>query len=269
MELTSVGEKNLEYFLPFLGDEVSPEWQVIGAVEDDAAIGAAAFELRDNMAIMKSIFVDEDYRRRGVASELLDAAKRAYSDVGIWNFLAYYDENEELTAFLNSEGFACAQSDPVYTYPILKALVSKKIGRILETGTDKNTFAYKDLLPEMKRKVPTFLEQRDISSSMIDRGSFDEELSFVYVKDGNIKGVLLARGAEPNVYLNLLITDGTDNLIAFRLLAALPMVIRENTNYDGDLVMAVANEQVRKNLESFLDEHLKIQTYSWSAMLQV
>ena len=60
MELTSVGEKNLEYFMPFLVDDVKPEWGIIGAVEDDCAIGAAAFELRDDMAVMRSIFVDED-----------------------------------------------------------------------------------------------------------------------------------------------------------------------------------------------------------------
>ena len=83
MELTGVGEKNLEYFLPFLGDEVRPEWGIIGAVEDDSAIGAIAFELRDNMAIMKSLFVDEDYRKQYVGTSLISHIKENYPDTAL------------------------------------------------------------------------------------------------------------------------------------------------------------------------------------------
>ncbi len=269
MELTGVGEKNLEYFLPFLGDEVRPEWGVIGAVEDDSPIGAIGFDLRDNMAIMKSLFVDENYRRIGVASELLSEAKRAFFDAGIWNFFVYYDENEELTAFLRSEGFECAQADPVYSYPIDRALVSKKIGRILEMGTSKNTTSYRDVTPDMKKKVKAFLGQKCISGSMIDSGNFDEEYSFVYIKDGNIKGVLLAREDDPDVYLNLLVTDETDHLIVACLLSSLAKAIKEHTLYDGQLIMTVSNDQLRKNMDAFFDDHLEIRTYSWSALLQV
>ena len=204
-----------------------------------------------------------------MAGKLLDAVKRAFFDVGVFNFIAYYDENEELTAFLRSEGFACAQSDPVYSYPIVRALVSKKIARILEVGSDKNTMNYKELQPDTKQKVAAFLEQKYISSSMLDSGNFDEGFSFVYIKDGNIKGVLLAKEADPDIYINLLLTDETDALIASHLLAALAKAIKENVIYDGQFIMAVSNDQLRKSLESFFDEHLNVKTYSWSALLQV
>ena len=269
MELTSVGEKNLEYFLPFLGDEVRPEWGIIGAVEDDSPIGAIAFEVRDDMAVMKSLLVDENYRRRGVARELLDAAKRAFFDAGIWNFIVYYDENEELTAFLTSEGFSCAQSDPVYTYPIDRALVSKKISRIMDMASSRDTLSFGELRPEMMPKIRAFLEQKSISSSMLDSGSCHDDFSFVYIKDGNIKGVLLAQQDDPDVYLNLLLTDEADTLVLSSLLAAFAKAIKDHSIYDGQLIMAVANDHVRKSLDTFFDEHLELKTYSWSALLQV
>ena len=157
----------------------------------------------------------------------------------------------------------------MYTYQIVRALVSKKTRRILEMGSNQNTLSYRDLQAATKQKVFTFLEQNCISSSMLDSGSFDEKFSSVYIKDGNVKGVLLAREVDPDIYINLLLTDGTDNLIVLHLLSALAKVIKENDIYDGQLIMAVSNDQVRKNLESFLDENLKVQTYSWSALLQV
>ncbi|MCR5403666.1 MAG: GNAT family N-acetyltransferase [Butyrivibrio sp.] len=269
MELTSVGEKNLEYFLPFLGGEVRPEWGLIGAVEDDSAIGAVAFERRDNMAIMKYLFVDENYRRRGVASELLDAAKRAFFNAGIYNFLVYYDENEELTAFLSSEGFTCAQSDPVYSYPIDRALVSKKIGRLLDMGSSKNTLSYGVLPPKLQRNIHSFLEQKSISSTMLESGTFDEEFSFAYIKDDNIKGLLLAQEKDPDLYLNLLLTDKTDTLIVSCLLSALAKAVKEHALYDGQLIMVVTSDHLRNGLEKFFGEHLNIRTYSWSALLKV
>ncbi len=153
-----MGEKNLEYFLPFLGDEVRPEWGIIG------------------------------------------------------DFIVYYDENEELTAFLNSEGFSCAQSDPVYTYPIDRALVSKKISRIMDMASSRDTLSFGELRPEMMPKIRAFWEQKSISSSMLDSGSCHDDFSFVYIKDGNIMGVLLAQQDDPDVYLNLLLTDEADQL---------------------------------------------------------
>ena len=269
MELTRVGEENLEYFLPFLGDDVRPEWGIIGAVEDDSAIGAAAFELRDNMAVMRYLFVAEDYRRRGVASELLDEAKRAFFDAGIWNFIVYYDENEDLTGFLRSEGFVCAQSDPVYSYPIDRAMVLKNTKRIMEKGAGDNTFVYGELQPGIQNKLPLFLEENLISSSMLDSGSFDEDLSFVYIKDGDIKGLLLAGKEDQDIYLNLLLTDGTDNFIVSCLLAALAGAIKEHELYEGQLIMVVSNDRMRKSMEIFFDEKLSVKTYSWSALLQV
>ena len=269
MELTSVGESNLEYFLPFLGDDVKPEWGIIGAVEDDSAIGAIAFEVSDDIAIMKSIFVDENYRRRGVASELLDEAKRAFFDEGIFNFVVYYDENEGLTAFLEDEGFVCAQSDPVYSYPIDRAMASKKVMRLQEMGISKNVISYGELQIDIKQKAYGFLEQNGINNSMLSSGSYDDKLSFAYVKDGNIKGVLLAREEEPDIYLNLLLTDETDSNIASYLLSAFANAIREQMLFGGQLIMAVSNDKLRKSLETLFDEHLDVRTYTWSALLQV
>lgn len=271
MESTIVGKKNLEYFRPFLGDEPEAAEGVLGVVEDNMAIGAAAFEVRDRAAIMTRIFIDEDYRRRKAARCLLDTAKSAFLASGIRDFFVFYSENEELTAFLQNEGFICSISDPVYSCSTQEAVYSANVKKLLEKLRWEDTMALKDLITAEKELVASLLKKHRFDRSVLEKDSYDENLSFVCKRGEGIGGVLLARAEGEDVFVTALATDRDDKMAAPELIGAFVKAVMEQKLTEGRIVFLARNRHFLRNVKNFLDSETQLEPESstWSAFLHV
>ncbi len=271
MESTIVGKKNLEYFRPFLGDDPEAAEGVLGVVEDNMAIGAAAFEVRDRAAIMTRIFIDEDYRRRKAARCLLDTAKSAFLASGIRDFFVFYSENEELTAFLQNEGFLCTQSDPVYSCVTREAVSSENVKKLQEKLSREAVIACKNLITAEKEMVASLLKRHRFDQSVLEKDAYDENISFAYKSGDGIGGVLLARSEGEDVYVTALVTGRDDKKAAPELIGAFVRAVEEQKLTGGRLVFLARNRHFLHNIKNFLDSETQLEPESstWSAFLHV
>ena len=71
MQLTRVDKENYDGFAPLtFGKNIEDFDVVIGAIEDETAVAIAMFNIVEEVLMLDYIYVDEDYRRRGIASEM-------------------------------------------------------------------------------------------------------------------------------------------------------------------------------------------------------
>ncbi len=130
MEITIVREENQSYFEPLMPREL---WEksdlVLGAIEEGAACGVlAATEESEHIMALEYLFVAEDYRRKGIATALLDGLHEIGRYSGMDLTICQYALNEE-------------QSD-------LDLCLDKNLFELEEVRTPVYRTAFRDLSPQ-------------------------------------------------------------------------------------------------------------------------
>ena len=270
MEFTTVKKENWEYFQPFLGGEPEAGVGVIGAIEDDKPIGAATFEIRDGSGIMTQILIDEKYRRQGAGRGILGLARRAFAAAGIQDFMVFYTQNDDLTGFLTTEGFLCTQADPLYACPMQSAVSAKNVKMLMDKSRGDSIIAVRNLVTAEKDGVRMVLKRHRFDSSVFENQVFDENLSFAYKPDKEIKGVVLARQNDKDIYVLALATDGEDKKASPELLAAFVKAVIERKLTEGKLFFLARNRKFAKNINTFLDKgtELELVDNAWTALFR-
>ena len=267
MEFTTVEKGNWEYFQPFIGNDPEAGVGVIGAIEDDMPIGAAAFEIRDNSAIMTQILISEDYRGRGAGKGILGLAKRAFATAGIRDFMVFYTDKEDITGFLTMEGFRCTQTDPLYSCSMQGAVDSKNVKMLLGKCKGDSIIACKDLVIAEREKGQLLLKRHRFDSSVYENGAYDENLSFAYKRGGEVKGLIMAMTEGDDVYVTALVTTGEDKKVPTELIAAFVRAVTERKLTGGKLYFLARNRKFAMNINTFLDKGAQLERVesAWTA----
>ncbi|MCR5098139.1 MAG: GNAT family N-acetyltransferase [Lachnospiraceae bacterium] len=157
MEFTRIGVENHEAFSALLpGTGLSHDKIYIGVIEDNAAVGAGEFSSDGNLLVLDSIFVAEDYRRRGIGSTMLSQIADVAVSSGAGGIWADYVSDEVLDGFLVACGFVTMEDSSFYRVPIRD---------LLESEASQEIFGRIKGKPEDAARVCSFA---DLSSAQLN-----------------------------------------------------------------------------------------------------
>lgn len=272
MKITSIGQTNIESFRPLMPGELSENEVALGSIEEGKAAGVIVFALDEDATVLSWLYVDEAYRRRGIASELLSQAGAVLAENGTTEILCYFGSEETLGAFLANAGAVCIPADKLCSVEIAELLSSEKCKKMYEKrGKDEAVLPYSKLLGYQKNLCRDILRKSaDFDTSLLSAGEFDEELSFVYLEDNSPVSMLLAYakddGETTNVYVTLILSVNKDEMAALYVLRSFYGHLKDAA-YSGRLYFVVQNPRIEKMLEELLGHPIDTESTAQTALL--
>ncbi len=266
MEITTINKTNLQAFSHLIGDKIAPGQAALGVIEDGAAAGAALFSLLGQACTMDFICVDETMRRRKVGTTLVKKAEEAFLPSGRDRMLAFYEENAETTAFLESLGFTCVPALPIFSLSCKELPAMEKCEALVKKFGDQQVKTFDQLTRREKTEIAQGLDKAMFDPALLTPGAFDEQLSFVYEKDGVPAGVLLAREEAEEIHVAALASFGEDQTTVLRLFAAMLKAMRRKEY--RKICFVGRNESVTSFMENVFEgkDVLNKEGMTWEAM---
>ncbi len=168
---------------------------LIGAVEEDHAVGAAVMAVEAMGAELLSIAVTEGHRRQGIGSALLRQCVRVLRRISIQSLEALVLEDEtEASALMEAFGMECSGEGAAH-YEI--SLGAKELDVLLGKAAcvvplkEIQDYQYRNY---MKKAFPA-------EGNLSNREAFEQNVSQVFVEDGQIVASLLAEKTEDGISL--------------------------------------------------------------------
>ena len=212
MEITVVREENQSYFEPLMPKE---QWDqadlVLGAIEEGAACAVLAVsEEPEDILALQYLYVAKDYRRKGMATALLDGLHEVGKRSGMNMTVCQYAQNEELEDLdlcLEKNLFELdEEKSPVYV-TTFKDLSPKYFGK--NPGDLKGKKAAVPLSGVTARlwnrwtKKLAALPNPDGSIPELEvKYIYDQDASFLLVKKGEPVGCILFEKLEEDYLLS-------------------------------------------------------------------
>ncbi|MCF2615744.1 GNAT family N-acetyltransferase [Oscillibacter valericigenes] len=179
-------QENLKFFLPFLSPALrrgaeQGAFLVAGAVEDNLAVGAAAFSKAGSEARLESIAVSPEYQRYGIASGLLRYLRSVLPALDCFALKASLAPGQAketaVKSLLESLGFQAVSGPTMISCPIAALRSSPLLQPLLHTEI-QGVAPMKDVPKPRLREFGTALLQQGTTASPLDWEVFDPELSF-------------------------------------------------------------------------------------------
>lgn len=271
MDITIVREENRSFFEPLMPRK---EWEeadlALGAIDEGTACGILAAKESDMALEILYLYVAEGYRRKGIATKLLEGLHRIGKQVQMDGELCQYLDNErtrELDACLSANRYARDELEsPVYV---------AAFGDLSERFFGSAQSA-KAALPSGVRTVPL----SDVSGRMWNQ--FLEELGRLPNEDGAVPDIgmkhryeqeasfLLTRGGEPAgcilwekpdkdyilSYFCVLNAKGAAEMMG--LFFASYRVLKENCSSEDKLYINALTETTRKMVMQMTDQKARL-----------
>ena len=218
-KVTGIGKGNEAYFEPLLmGTAAGEDILRFGVIEDGAAAGVMAVAASDGRADILWIYVLEEYRRRGIAREMLetflDEAQDQESFVGV---SAVYPHSEAMDTLLTSEGFLVIPGEPICMIDTADALNSERLQNILSTKIAPSVESLEELGLMERKQLQNLLLHGRIQGQDLQILGYDQQLSAVVTEEeGGPEAVLLAGRDHERCLLQFLYnsrSDEPDNLL--------------------------------------------------------
>ncbi len=270
MKITQVGEKNRSCFrglLPKAEAFLPKNHYCLGAVENKLPCGALIFTPGRFGVGVDWIYVDPEYRRRGVGKVLMKELEgilegTSYTSV----FASYSAETEERDRFFEAMGFGVFAQNNLYSVPLMELWRSKKVQRALEAETRCEIQSLREE-PKLKNRFRSMLWESVGTWDFLDSSS--PEFSFLATVDGKDAGCLIASEIDDrSLQVDFLWSREHDEMTGIALLTAFMKQAVETKPAVGTEISFVAeNEGVVsfvKALTGMHGEKLTGSTYTYA-----
>ncbi|MBR1861722.1 MAG: GNAT family N-acetyltransferase [Lachnospiraceae bacterium] len=156
MTLTRIGEKNFAAFSGILPYEKMPDDTenilMLGAIEEGVACGAAAVRFENDIAVLESVYVDGEHRRRGIGRTLITELIDVAGETGELSALcADFSRDEALHKLLEGIGFFVIPGDTLYYTGVSELLESRFLKKSLEHLKKQNIVSLDTLKGKARR----------------------------------------------------------------------------------------------------------------------
>ena len=216
----------------------------VGCVDDNGdPIGAALVDSDGERLLISSIRVNEDSRRKGAGSLLLDGIEEMAAAAGLDSVDAYFTEPEAEDFYL-SNGYLVLQSYPVYQISYMDFIRAKEV----RTAASKyqNCVKLKDLRPQVRRGLTALLNKLGFVSKL---SQYDQNLSFVLVKpDDHPVAFVLVSYREDDLCLvieNLINTETDNPANIMQLLMSMAAEIKSEIPPESTIRFIATEDKIR------------------------
>ncbi len=135
MKLTRINEKNREYYVGVIPDDILNDGELIilGMISDEGeACSALAVRINGAMARIEWLYTVPEFREQGAASEMLDVMVSLLNDTNLEGIETDYTAEEtELGDFLTDYGFLTGTERDMYRVPIADIIYSSQMDMFL------------------------------------------------------------------------------------------------------------------------------------------
>ncbi|MCR5098488.1 MAG: GNAT family N-acetyltransferase [Lachnospiraceae bacterium] len=272
MQLTGIGEQNIDCFKALLPQSYDLNDIMVGAIGYGKAVGAASFSLVGSSIYMDHIFVDPDFRRKGVGSEMIKsfAAEMKKIVVGALH-TDYYENSEGIRPFLEHLGFVSEADGEVFSVPIESFYGSDALNKVTAKDSKNKLIPLGKLTTKQMDKVAQKLEESGTDPHMVHDGSMDDELSLVSfdVKTGEPDGCIFCVRREDVITVSFLGSFQNDPRDLMTIVAGLKSVAEDEGITTGRLQFVSMDEKIRDFVKKLAKkpEDLKSEGAMYSAVL--
>lgn len=268
MEVTKIGTKNHAYFAPLLFEKKDPPQDGlvrIGVIEDGIACGAACFQVEEMTAQLVSVYVLEEYRRRGAATMLFDTfcglAQKKNIDVLTVSFLG---DNEQLRGFLAARDFQMFDSVAVYAFQFSDVFGAKELLSDMQRALQKRKdnwlklVSYAQMQSYQQMEFARYLNNNGFGSRWLQEDEFAPELSFVVLDvKKQITAFVICSEYTDRVSIDLLYSADKNTSAVLLLFAGLYGVLKERGKQELTITYLAENPQMETIGRRMFGEHLR------------
>ena len=207
MEITRIGKTNKEYFKNMLPASYNQSQVALGIIEDDTAVGCGIFSLKAGAAELEYIFIEPEYRRKGLAKIFFKDAAETLKENGIFTIIAFIHNDKVLYSYLKSCGFICKPALSEYSFMIWDVVNSKQVKRLFETRNKVNVCPLNKIDKVKKTLLVKYSKNKGADESLFDPEQYDEKLSYAAFVNGEPVCLLLAKQTgKHDVYISFLVS---------------------------------------------------------------
>ncbi len=247
IRITKVEENNAYLFYDFLPEELDleiPNRFCLGAAYDSYAVGVIVFSVDDVMTTVEWLYVDEKYRRKGVAARLIESTKELMMGSSVMGLSAVFPmENEDMNGFFEGVGFGVFPGDVSHTVSMKAISDSPKASKMLSRSTKDEIIVLEEMTSEEKGQFMAFLKSEIASDHLIYK--CDHKYSFVAYKNGTICGCLICSGDwNDNINIDLLYNKSETMFTAVSLLKEMISAINTDRAEKQNLHFVAADPEM-------------------------
>ena len=254
MDITSIGSSNISAFSDLLGPGYDAGSAALGAVVDGVPAGVAAFHFSGGVCIMDNLHVRADYRRKHIASALMDSIAKTLILNGISDIMAFYNNADGVTEFLKSMGFAIVPGDPLFSVPVSKLLESPLISDLLCKNASDSVRPFSSLSGIQVRSLKNNFLKSELSPSFCDEGNYDNDVSFAFVKDNVVTAVILASKRDYDVDVTAFYSGENNRRAVLELITAFSTAVNDEDDGDTTVNFIGKSDSVIRLITQFVGE---------------
>ena len=259
MEIIKIGDRNLSYFKPFFSEEPLPGQGALGILnEDGQPVGAGVFTVLGESCVLDDLYVEENSRRKGAGTLLFTKAREAMEAGGIRDYLAFYEEDPGLSAFLASLGFVSTAADPLCSIGVSEVLETEIYKKLSARRKNPDVVPVASLTKNRLGMCAEMIRQRGFTDELLAERAYDPELSLCLLKEKRPEGILLAKQVEGDFYVSLLLVDAEQSAAVPMLLRAFADAVSERAAEDSRIYYVDLEGQMSEPMTRFLGDESMI-----------
>ena len=255
-EFTGIGPDNYQYFTELLsGVSLRQETLALGVIEEGVPAAAMASVLEEGIASVISFTVAEEFRRKGIGSELMLRFLDIAEECGAEGVLAVFQKDlPGVEPFLDQLGFITEDGEALYSVETEALLSSDRVLKTLERYGNKDCKSLASLNKEEENEVFGLLVEAGYSlQDYVDLGG-SRRFSFVVIQEGKAQGLLLAGPIFRELHVHLLYDrEGAPQDTAMVLLANMLNAVKEQESL-REICFSAAKESVLSMVTSLLED---------------
>ncbi len=256
MELTGIGKENERGLAPLMFDtDIEACSLGVGAIEEGEAAGVALYSELAGSLILDYIYVPEKFRRKGIATALVEETVKQLQGSGLVALHVNYPESaEDIHGFILSRGFKIFRDGTAYRARVGDFMESKVTKRLLSGSLKNRVVRVADLTRYERNSLRKALKAQDLDPSVIDDRTLSRQLSLANFDpvNKNPAGLVLCRLRQKVVTISYLVNFSNDPLQLKEILMALMRAAEEQNIRDHELIFLTMNDDMVKLPQSLL-----------------
>ncbi len=255
-ELTGIGKENFASFSFLMPGHNYSDYDIcIGAIEDGEAAGVALYNAVEDALMLDYIYVAEKFRRRGIASALLNDFLEEIGDAGaIAVHINFPELAKDLYHFIVAQKFKIFRDGKAYVLPVEQLLNSARLKKLFQNPQKNRVVELSELTRFERSVLRRKLDSQDMEENIIDDSSLSRELSLVTLDatDDVPSACILCRKNRHYITIIYLVNFSRDPFQLVDLMRVLTERIKKMEYTDSELVFVTMDDYMRKLPETLL-----------------